>query len=44
MNKLSLLILALIFIAAQALYTKNSPVIQLTAENFNQVKKGQWLV
>jgi hypothetical protein len=44
MNKISLLVLALIVIAAQALYEKNSAVIMLTKSNFDQVKNDNWLV
>lgn len=44
MNKISLVLLACIFIAAQALYSKTSPVKELIGSNFDQVKKGNWLV
>ena len=44
MNKYIFLLLAFIFATTQALYTKTSPVKSLNAQNFDQVKKGKWLV
>ena len=37
-------LLAFMVVSAFSLYDKNSPVIQLTAKDFNQVKTGIWLV
>jgi protein disulfide-isomerase A6 len=37
-------LLAFMIILAFSLYDRNSPVVQLTAKDFNQVKTGIWLV
>jgi protein disulfide-isomerase A6 len=37
-------LLAFMVISAFSLYDKSSPVVQLTAKDFNQVKSGIWLV
>lgn len=37
-------LLAFMVVTAMSLYDRNSPVVQLTAKDFNQVKTGIWLV
>lgn len=45
MAKLALaLFLAVLICGSQATYTSSSPVIQLTAKDFDKVYKGVWLV
>jgi thiol-disulfide isomerase/thioredoxin len=38
------LILGVLIVIATSTYDKTSPVVQLTAKDFNQVKSGIWLV
>lgn len=38
------LLLALFIVASLAMYDGNTPVVKLTAKDFNKVKEGIWLV
>lgn len=45
MKNLSLLAILLVLICTgQSMYSSSSPVIQLTAKDFDKVYKGVWLV
>lgn len=40
----ALLLIGVMIVLSTSLYTRSSPVVQLTAKDFDQVNKGIWLV